>query len=326
MPPLPGPLVDLAGPAAGRIVVSDEHKFHDGGTTIVLRRHVVPHLLGAAHIEQAMAEAASDGGCTQQYVVTVYARWPGEAGLPLAFSDVHLTPCGRGTSCPTWLLTCLRPLHGYLELPPRAPVRLVREVGQDGRVRLVVEHRQGGRRGKRKEVTAQGMGPAAQGAEGGEARGGGGNASSGEEDVFGTKADGDGEQNMEPSDGGGRRRAGTGTPDGVAREAEGKGIQGTGLGNPEQRRGPGGGGGAGLPGALAAEGAREDAGSAGVVRPCKRQRLGAPAGLDDGAAEGGRLSRAQLCKASPAAWQVDTTQRFERGGLARQVGCQGMRP
>ncbi len=125
------------------MVVSGDQRFKKP-SLLQLTKDAVPCLLEATRVEEARAAASANGGTTPKYLVTVYARRAGEDGPPVPFQAVPLTPSPAGHGTMSWYLSGLGPLHQHLGLAPRSPVRLVREVGQDGRVRLVVEPREEG--------------------------------------------------------------------------------------------------------------------------------------------------------------------------------------
>ncbi len=116
-------------------------------------------LVKEARVQEAKAAAANTGGTTPKYTVTVYARGTGEDGAPMPFKDVWLTPSytNKRRSL-TWRLGGLTLLRRHLVLEPGSPARLVREVGQDGRVRLVVEPR-GKEEGGGREAKGKGKRP-----------------------------------------------------------------------------------------------------------------------------------------------------------------------
>ncbi len=183
----PDLLQDASGPSAGRVVVSEGRKFY-GASVLFTTLDAVLCLVEEAQIQEAKAAAANEGGTIPKYLVTVYARRAGEDGPPVPFEAVSLTPSLCSDGHLQWYLSGLGPLRQHLGLAPRSPVRLVREVGQDGRVRLVVEPRgegeggggeQGGEHGKgveEQEGPVEGEGE--EGGQGGE----GGDTSSGSED------------------------------------------------------------------------------------------------------------------------------------------------
>ncbi len=141
-PPPPDPPLDPVGPSAGRVVVSGDRRFADA-TVLLVTVNAVLCLVEEVCIKEAKAAAAREDGTTPKYLVTVYARRTGGYGPPGAFPGVTLTPTRsskRGNV--GWRLGGLGPLRQHLGLAPRSLVRLVREVGQDGRVRLVVEPRE----------------------------------------------------------------------------------------------------------------------------------------------------------------------------------------
>ncbi len=146
LPPLPDPPLDPTGPSASREVVSGDRRLQDA-SVLNITTDAVLCLVGDAQVQEAKAAAASEDGTTPKYLVTVYARRAGEDGPPVPFQAVPLTPSPAGHGTMSWYLSGLGPLHQHLGLAPRSPVRLVREVGQDGRVRLVLEPR-GGRKGR----------------------------------------------------------------------------------------------------------------------------------------------------------------------------------
>ncbi len=124
-------------------MVSGDRKFRSS-SLLHIPKDVVPCLLQPTRIEEARAAATANGGTTPRYVVTVYARRAGEDGPPLqAFPGATLTPTPCRLGQLIWLLSGLGPLRRHLGVAPSSLVRLVREVGQDSRVRLVVEPREG---------------------------------------------------------------------------------------------------------------------------------------------------------------------------------------
>ncbi len=139
-------------------MVSRGRQFHRG-STIFLTRSIIPCLLDGAQVNEVMAAAASNGGPTPKYAVTVYARRAGDDGPPVPFQGVALTPSLHSTrpEAIKWCLSGLGALRQHLGLVPGSPVLLLREVGQDGRVRLVVEPWQegGGGRGVEREGGAK---------------------------------------------------------------------------------------------------------------------------------------------------------------------------
>ncbi len=193
-PSLPSPLspdppLDPSGPSAGRVVVSGDRRFKKP-SLLQLTKDVVPCLLEDTRVEEARAAATTNGGTTPKYLVTVYARRAGEDGPPVPFQAVPLTPSPAGHGTMSWYLSGLGPLHQHLGLAPRSPVRLVREVGQDGRVRVVVEPRGEGEGGGGKQgegVTEREGAVEREGEEGGQGGKGAGVSSGSDEDDEGSE-------------------------------------------------------------------------------------------------------------------------------------------
>ncbi len=171
----PDPPLDPSGPSAGRVVVSGDRRFSDC-TMVSITKEAALCLLGRERMAEAKAAAASEDGTMPKYLVMVYARRAGEDGPPVSFKTVAMKPSRGGSGGLSWSLSGLGPLRRHLGLACRAPVRLVREVGQDCRVRLVVEPREeeaeGGAGGKGKV-------PAAERVEAGDAEGVGGGGGGG---------------------------------------------------------------------------------------------------------------------------------------------------
>ncbi len=163
-------------------MVSEDRRFSDC-TTLIIIKDIALCLLDGKRMAEAKAAAALVDGTTPKYLVTVYARRAGEDGPPVSFDMVSLTPSRGNHGHLIWHLCGLGPLRQHLSLACRAPVRLVREVGQDGRVRLVVEPREegeggGGGKGEVPAVNrvegSDAEAEGGEGVEGGESEGGGG--------------------------------------------------------------------------------------------------------------------------------------------------------
>ncbi len=78
-----------------------------------ITKDVVLCLLKGTCITDARAAAVNRG--TMPNLVTVYARWAGEEGPPVAFPGVTLTPSRNNRRCSlTWHLSGLSPLCQHL--------------------------------------------------------------------------------------------------------------------------------------------------------------------------------------------------------------------
>ncbi len=234
--PAPEPPLDPSGPSAGRVVVSADRRF-DGSSILHVPKAVVPCLVDETRIQEAKAAACANGGTIPKYVVTVYARRAGEDGPPMAFQDVALAPrhLNRRENL-VWYLTGLGPLRQHLGLGPRSPVRLVREVGQDGRVRLVVEPRGEGK-GERpvKRVEAEEDSDAGDEDEHGVLLRGGGDTSCGSEADGESELAGGSGDSEESSDG---EATGSDDPNWVPGRGVGQGAEARGRAQPQQEPQP----------------------------------------------------------------------------------------
>ncbi len=280
-------------------MVSGDRRFADASALNILMDGV-QCLVGDAQVQEAKAAAAHEAGTTPKYLVTVYARGTGEDGPPVPFQDVALTPtCVNIWGNLAWRLSGLGPLRRHLRLAPRSPVRLVREVGQDGRVRLVVEPREEGEGGGGGEGKGRVKRPAKRvEAEDGDTedehgllRGGGGTSSgSGSEEEDGGSEPAAGSDGEASPDGEG---TGSDDPDRVPRKGGGQGAWGAGWAQQQkpipqpQQPGLGVGRGGGWDGAGPSGAVGLGPGGAGDVRldraeeggveegrPDKRRRLG----------------------------------------------------
>lgn len=140
LPSPPDLPLEPAGPAASPVVVSESRRFVNG-SAIVLTQNIVPCLLDESHVKELTAAAASTSGSIPKYNVTVYARRAGEDGPPVPFEGATLTPSPslQYTGSFIWQLNGLGALRVHLGLVPGFRVLVVREVGQDCRVRLVLQ-------------------------------------------------------------------------------------------------------------------------------------------------------------------------------------------
>ncbi len=217
-PLCPDPPLDPCGPSAGRVVVSGDRRFY-GAQELRVPTDVVLCLVEEARINEAKAAAADEDDTTPKYLVTVYARRAGVCGPAVPFRRVPLTPSPAGRGTITWRLGGLGPLRQHLDLAPGSPVRLVREVGQDGRVRLVVEPREegegGGRQGKGKANGKRPVRKEAQDSDSGSSSGSGADGDSqpaGGSDDEESSGEGTSSEDPDwvPGEGGGQGAGGTG--------------------------------------------------------------------------------------------------------------------